>query len=55
MTAKTRFLNSIITRTQSQDISMPWTRGPARRASIARRSNQSQNTTASQLPAAKSA
>jgi len=41
MTTKTKFLNSIITSAQNHDVAMPWTRGPARRASIARRRGQS--------------
>jgi len=35
--ANTRFLNSIINSAKTQAISMPWSRGPARRALIARR------------------
>jgi hypothetical protein len=44
MTAKTKFLNSILTSAQNHDGAMPWTRGPARRASIARRRAVSQST-----------
>ena len=55
MAAKTRFLNSIITSAESHDISMPWSRGPARRASIARSSNQRQSTDATRAPAIKTA
>ena len=48
MTAKTKFLNSIITSAQNHDVTMPWTRGPARRASIARRRGSSNAETKSQ-------
>ena len=40
MTIKTKFLNSILKSAQQHDVAMPWTRGPARRASIARRRGQ---------------
>lgn len=49
MMTKKKFLNSIIASAQSHDIAMPWTRGPARLASIARRRN------AAETPVAKSA
>ncbi|WP_171021651.1 hypothetical protein [Parasedimentitalea maritima] len=55
MTAKTRFLNSIVTSAKTQDIIMPWTRGSARRASIARRRNAQNNTQATEAPTAKRA
>ncbi|WP_167740279.1 hypothetical protein [Parasedimentitalea huanghaiensis] len=55
MTAKTRFLNSIITSAKTQDITMPWTRGSVRRASIARRRNTQDNTQVTVTPTAKSA
>lgn len=40
MMAKTRFLNSIIKSAKAQEVSMPWSRGPARRALIAHRHSQ---------------
>jgi len=55
MKAKTKFLNSIITSAQDHDIAMPWTRGPARRQSIARRRTKSQRTTETSPAIAKSA
>jgi hypothetical protein len=55
MTAKSKFLNSIITSAQNHDVAMPWTRGPARRASIARRRTPSQSTADTTPAAVKSA
>lgn len=55
MTAKTRFLNSIITAAQDHRVVMPWTRGPARQASIARRRNPRDATADTTTAAVKSA
>ena len=55
MTAKNRFLNSIITTAKSNDVAMPWTRGQVRRASIARRRGQKLTLVTRSTPVAKSA
>ncbi|WP_167684435.1 hypothetical protein [Parasedimentitalea denitrificans] len=55
MTAKTKFLNSIIASAQGHNVIMPWTRGAARQASIARRRSPIQSTTNSTSATAKTA